>query len=206
MNKDKNIALEVIKRIFKKSKLRTILLLIILLSANTTAWFIYATKVDSSISASVVAWNVSFDGNDNELMQKFNIEVGSIYPGMEPFTKKIEVTNSGEASAKLSYEIVEARILDVEYDIAGGNLTNETLLNNLANDYPFKIEIGSSKEELDPKEGSYFYVNVNWDYESGNDELDTYWGTKAYDFNQSNPDESSISIKLIITATQKEIE
>lgn len=205
MNKDKNIALEVIKRIFKKSKLRTILLLIILLSANTTAWFIYATKVDSSISASVVAWNVSFDGNDNELMQKFNIEVGSIYPGMEPFTKKVEVTNKGEASAKLSYEIVEARILDEEY-VVDSSLSNESLLNNLANNYPFKIEIGSSKEELDPKEGSYFYVNVNWDYESGNDELDTYWGTKAYDFNQSNPDESSISIKLIITAIQKETE
>lgn len=205
MKKNNNIVFEIIKRILKKSKLRTILLLIILLSANTTAWFIYATKVDSSISASVVAWNVSFDGNENELMQKFDIEVGSIYPGMEPFTKKVEVTNKGEASAKMSYELVSARILDEEY-VVDSSLSNESLLNNLANNYPFKIEIGSSKEELSPNEGSYFYVTVYWDYESGDDEKDTYWGIKAYDFNKMNPDKSSISINLIITAMQKETE
>ena len=45
--------LEIIKRLLKKFKLRTLLMLAILLSCNTFAWFIYATKVSNNISAYV---------------------------------------------------------------------------------------------------------------------------------------------------------
>ena len=51
--------LEVIKRVLKKVKLSTVLLLFFLLSTNVFAWFIYTTKVDSNITAHVKAWNVS---------------------------------------------------------------------------------------------------------------------------------------------------
>ena len=47
-----------------------------------------------------------------------------------------------------------------------------------------------------------FRVLVNWPYESGDDELDTYWGKKSYDFKNDNPGENEIEIKVKITATQ----
>ena len=42
-----------------------------------------------------------------------------------------------------------------------------------------------------------------WEYESGNDEADTYWGTKAYDFHEQYKDKNSIELNLVISAVQK---
>ena len=41
-----------------------------------------------------------------------------------------------------------------------------------------------------------------WPYESGNDELDTVWGHKAYLFHENNPDKKNISLVIKITASQ----
>ena len=51
------------RKIFKKVRLRTIFLLAITLASNSFAWFIYTTKVSSSITAKVREWNVTFDIN-----------------------------------------------------------------------------------------------------------------------------------------------
>lgn len=198
-----SILFQILTRVFKKTKLRTLLMLMILLSFNTTAWFIYATKVENGISARIVAWNVAFLTGEDELLEYINFKIDNIYPGMKEYTEKIEVTNNGDASAALSYEIEDARILDSTYVVDDESVTSVSLLSSLANDYPFKIRIGVSKELVTPGENAYFYVTVFWDYESGNDELDTYWGNKAYDFHQDNKDKESIELNLIISAVQK---
>lgn len=198
-----NTFLKVLGRILKKTKLRTLLLLIILLSFNSTAWFIFATKVENGISAKVVAWNVAFVTGENELLEYINFNIDNIYPGMDEYTEKIEVTNNGESIAKLGYEMQNARLLDSTYNVDDNTITSISLLSSLANDYPFKIRIGVSKEELAPGDKAYFYVTVSWDYESGDDEADTYWGTKAYDYHQLNPDKNSIELNLVISAIQK---
>ena len=122
---------------------------------------------------------------------------------METYTEKIEVTNNGESTAKLNYEIQDARILDSIYTVDDNTITSSSLLASLANDYPFKIRIGVSKEEIVPTDKAYFYVTVSWDYESGDDEADTYWGNKAYDYHKSNSDKNSIELNLVISAVQK---
>lgn len=201
-----SILFQILIRVVKKTKLRTLLMLIILLSFNTTAWFIYATKVENGISAKIVAWNVSFLTGEDELLEYINFKIDNIYPGMQEYTEKIEVTNNGDASALLSYEIEDARILDSTYEVDGETITSISLLSSLANDYPFKIRIGVSKDLVAPGENAYFYVTVFWEYESGDDEADTYWGSKAYDFHDQNPDKESIELNLIISATQKKSE
>lgn len=197
---------EVLTRILKKTKLRTILLLIVLLSLNTTAWFIFATKVESGIGAKIVAWNVSFVTGEDELLEYINFKIDSIYPGMEPHTEKIEVSNKGEAPAGLKYEMESARILNNEYIVDDKTITSISLLSSLANDYPFKIKVGVSKDEIEPEENAYFYVTVYWDFESGNDEQDSYWGNMAYDFHAENPEKDSIELDLVISAIQKKQE
>lgn len=195
--------LQIFKRVIKKSKIRTLLLLVCLLSLNATAWFIYATKVDTGIGAKIVAWNVSFIAGEDELLEYINFKVDSIYPGMEPYVKKIEVTNKGEALANLFYEIDSIRILDTEYVVDKSTITSEELLYSLANDYPFKIIIGVSNDKITPGEKAYFFIEVTWDYESGDDEQDSYWGSKAYDFYEENSEKECLELNLIISAVQK---
>jgi len=201
-----SIFFQILIRVVKKAKLRTLLMLIILLSFNTTAWFIYATKVENGISAKIVAWNVAFLTGEDELLEYINFKIDNIYPGMEEYTEKIEVTNNGDTDALLAYEIEDARILDSTYTVDNKTITSISLLSSLANDYPFKIRIGVSKEQVSPGENAYFYVTVFWDYESGDDELDTYWGSKAYDFHKENPNKESIELNLVISASQKKSE
>ena len=119
-----NTFLKVLKKVLKKAKLRTLLLLIILLSFNSTAWFIFATKVENGISAKVVAWNVAFVTGENELLEYINFDIDNIYPGMTEYTEKIEVTNNGESIAQLKYEIQEARILDSTYIVDDNVITS----------------------------------------------------------------------------------
>ncbi|MBE6149091.1 MAG: hypothetical protein E7170_00015 [Firmicutes bacterium] len=192
---------KVLKHILKKTKLRTLIMFIILLSFNSTAWFIYATKVENGISAKVVAWNVSFVTGENELLEYINFDIDNIYPGMETYTEKIEVKNNGETNANLNYEIKNVRILDYYYEV-NKTVTSDALLSSIANDYPFKIRVGVSGDEIKPGEKAYFYVTVSWDYESGDDEADTYWGNKSYYFHENN-DKSSVELNLVISAVQK---
>lgn len=203
MKNNKSLFLEVVKRILKKTKLRTLFMLVVLLSLNATAWFIFATKVDSGIGAKIVAWNVAFVTGEDELLEYINFKIDNIYPGMEPYTQKIDVTNKGESVAKLEYEIESVRILENEYKVDDKTVTSISLLSSLLNDYPFKIKIGVSASEIAPNEHAYFYVTVHWEYESGNDEQDSYWGGKAYDFHELNPDLESIELDLVISAIQK---
>ena len=197
-----SLFVEIIKRIIKKAKIRTLLMIIALISFNSVAWFIYATKVENGISARIVAWNVSFLVGEDELLQDVNFRIDRIYPGMDDYYRRIDVTNTGDTSATLSYEIVSARLLDETY-VVGDGLTSQQLLNSLESDYPFRIETGRSEDILPTGSSAYLYVSVTWPFESGNDALDTIWGNRAYDFQSTNPGEESIELNLRITASQK---
>ena len=47
-----------------------------------------------------------------------------------------------------------------------------------------------------------FAVTIEWPFESGDDELDTLWGNKAYEYYAVNPEEKSIEIELKLIAQQ----
>lgn len=189
------------KKIIKKIKIRTILLLILTLASNTFAWFIYNTKVDNSISTSVKAWRIAFENNDSDAIQYLEFKIDDIYPGMTDYSNYITVTNEGETDAKIVYEIQELKILETTYK--NTEYTQEELNNMINSDYPFKITFNIDTEDLKAISGSgIFTVNVSWPYESGNDELDTVWGNKSYDYKQNYPDTPGIIIKIKLTVSQ----
>lgn len=194
--------MERIVKILKKIKIKNIIILILLLIFNTYAWFIYATKVSSSLSVHVSSWNVEFSVGEDETVTNILIAVERVYPGMETFEKNVSVRNKGEIKAELDYDIISLKVMDEFYKI-GENITMEELENKMKTDYPFKINV--VKDDTLLKEGTgegLFSVTVEWPFESGNDELDTLWGNKAYEYYALNPGEKSMEIEIRLSAKQ----
>ena len=194
--------MEKIVRIIKKVKIRNILILILLIMFNTYAWFIYATKVATEISVHISSWNVEFATGEEVTTTNIIIEVERLYPGMDDYVKEITVKNKGEMRAQLSYKIKEIRVLDTQY-IVDEDMTSESLQNKIETEYPFKINIEKDDSELIQGTGDgKFTISVKWPYESGDDEKDTLWGNKAYEYYELNKDKKSIVIQLELEAKQ----
>lgn len=192
-------------KIVKKIKLRTIILLIVLLSFNSYAWFIYATKVSGGFSAKVSSWNVKFQVGTDEITTDVVFDIDKIYPGMETQTKTVTAYNSGEMKAEVSYSIKSLRILDTTYTVSE-DLTSDDIMNIIETEFPFTIEFLIDNSNLNAENGSSnFIMSLSWPFESGNDELDTKYGNLAYDYNEEHPNESSIHIELELKAIQKSL-
>ena len=198
----------------KKVKPIRIIFLIVLLAGNTFAWFIYTTKVDSSISVHVKAWDVLFKNGEDDVTSSMIITVDNVYPGMEQFLKQVSAYNNSDISATLSYRVLEANILGDEYITTEGradrgeepdpdDLTNEELVYILSHNFPFVINLSISNETVSGHGGEETYsFTVNWPFEQNDDELDTYWGIRAANYKKDNPDLSSITLKIKLIVIQ----
>lgn len=196
--------MELLVKILKKIKIKNIIILILLLIFNTYAWFIYATRVSSEISVHISSWNVEFSIGEDESITNVVIAVDRIYPGMETTEKTVTVKNKGEIKAELDYQIMSLKVLDENYKV-GENITAEELMNKINTEYPFKINIAKDDTLLTQGTGDgMFGVTVEWPFESGNDELDTLWGNKAYDYYSTNSEDKSIEIEITLIAQQIE--
>lgn len=208
-------------------KIRTVILLLLTLLVNTYAWFIYISTVSMGISMHVKNW--SFELSSGDQTENFVFEVGEIYPGMTEKEQIISAKNSGETEAELSCDILSLKIFEDKY-IAGettydNNGTEEVYtsekLFELLKTYPFKIEIYIDDVLYDgipiamPAEDKDVVLKfkVNWDYEvesddqaviDAADEIDTYWGNRAYEFDNNHPDEYCIEVEVKIKAVQKD--
>lgn len=187
----------------RKFKLRTLFLLALTLSTNSFAWFIYSTRVSNSITAKVRSWNVNFEvGSGSTSEEYIEIVIDSLYPGMDEYLKTLKASNRGEGDAVINYQVEEAQILDD--NLKNLELTDEQILSKLGNDYPFKIDFSVSNPIMGANGGeSLITIKINWPYDSGDDEKDTYWGNLAYYYHEKNPNSSSIKLIIKITATQK---
>ena len=176
--------------------------LAILMSCNSFAWFIYATKVSNNITAHVRSWNVNFIVGDNNIEETLTFDVESVYPGMTDSFQTIKATNNSDTPATLSYEIVSASILGEEF-VVSDTLTSDELTRKIENDYPFKLKVTIENGNM-VANGGIAQINFSlvWPYESGNDELDTEWGHKAYIYHENNPDSKSITLVIKVTAIQ----
>ena len=192
-------------RILKKVKIKNMLILILLLMFNTYAWFIYATRVNTDVTAHVSSWNVEFKVGEEVVTTNLLITIGRIYPGMERFEKVVEAHNNGETKATLEYEIQEFTVMGETFTVDEENgPTTQDIVNKMNTEYPFKIQIEKDDTLLSEGTGSgKFTISLDWEFESGDDETDTTWGNKAYEFYSLNPGENSIEIKMTLMATQK---
>ena len=50
-----------------------------------------------------------------------------------------------------------------------------------------------------------FDIKLVWNFESGDDALDTKWGEMAYEYNKNHPSSSSIYVEVDVSATQHEV-
>ena len=202
-SKKKNIFVELLKIIFKRTRITTILLLLVTFASSTFAWFVYATKVATGITAHIEAWNIMFTNQDNSVEEYINFYIPNLYPGMEDFNDSITAYNLGERSAEISYEIVSARILSTNYNIDGLSYTSAQMENILANNFPFKTTFNLENTNISSSYGNTtFSVNVTWPFESNNDALDTYWGNQAYTYSSNNPGVPSIELVVKVSAIQ----
>ena len=204
MKKERPLIIEVVYRLFKKTKFSTILLLVLLFASNSFAWFVYSTRVQNSISAQVRAWNVAFEIGTDESINYIDINVSDVYPGMTTYSRNIRASNNGDTPAELSYEIMSATLFGTTYE-PNSEMTSAELADMLANNYPFSITVTLSTDVIQVgNHNEYYNISVSWPYESGDDLADTYWGNLSYDYQQSHPGESCIVLQIKIIATQQE--
>ena len=192
------------KNVFKVIKrLRYFLIFgIILLSINAYAWFVYITRVDSSITARVRSWNVMFQAHDTSIVSEVTFNVGEIYPGMPDYSDYATIINNGESMGNLTFTIKEVQIFENVY--SENDYTTEELVDLLANNYPFKIDVGLTNSTISPGHTEFFNVDITWPYESGDDALDTYWGNVAYTYRNTTNSDTCISITAEIRVSQIE--
>ena len=205
----------VIDRLKKIRPTRLVILLFFVIS-NSFAWFIYATKVDNDVSVHVRSWNVMFQAGEHQITESIPLIIDSVYPGMEDYVYSIDAYNNSEVSATLSYELLEANIMGTQYMTTIGrtalgeeanenDITSQELENILKDNFPFSITISTSNSIIQLGDGKETYsIRVVWPYEQNDDETDTYWGTRAAYFKESNPSLPSISLKIKIIITQNE--
>lgn len=202
--KNKETTKDTKKGIIKKYvKLRTLIIIVVLLAFNSYAWFVFATKVSTGLTAHVTSWEVTFVVGEDESTTEIVLDVGKLYPGMETYTKEIKAQNKGESKAKLSYIYDSLTVLGQKYSVGDG-YTQEELNNIIENNFPFKIKVAINNDNLESQDGyGLFIITIEWPYESGDDELDTFWGQQAYSYYEANPDEAGLKLHLTLIAQQQ---
>ena len=192
----------IIRRIKKRVSGRTLLILIITLSANTFAWFVYSNIVSSGVEATVRAWNIRFEVDQGEITEYVTIDVDELYPG-KTFSKSINITNGGDSAADLTYQIVSITKFGTQITYtAAQNQNPATLLSNIQSTLPFTITAGFSNTTVAAGSSETFDFGINWPYESGNDTRDTQWGSDAYTYSNTHPGSPHFQMEFKISAVQ----
>ena len=169
------------KRLIKKVKklnFTSIMFLVLSLISSTFAWFAFTNIVDNDMNIDIKAWKVNISENDNLITNKIDINIDNFYPGTDVNTKTITISNDGDLSSVVSYRINYMRIFDEELDVNN----QEALFDKLSQEYPFTINFDLNKMFLDTGDDAEFSYSITWPLDSGDDNLDAWWGNKAYDF------------------------
>ncbi len=191
---------DVVKVLKKSMRMKVLMLLGIMLTFNTFAWFVYSNTVNNSISTYVKAWRIEFEF-DEEIVENVDVVIDELYPGMPEFYNVINIVNYGDTGANLTYEIVSLKVLENLY--TSPTYTSAQLEAMLDNNYPFLIDFVITDPYMPPLVGSSdFEITANWAYESGNDVVDTTWGHDSYLFKQNHPGQNQIEISVKLHATQ----
>ncbi len=198
----------------KKLVLVRLIFLIIFITSNTFAWFIFVTRVDNNVNVHVKSWDVTFQSGDHEITNLVDVNIDNLYPGMEDFNYQITASNKSEVSATLKYTILHANILGDEYTTVEGrthnnetvqedDLTSQELEDMFRNDFPFKLRIGLSNATINETNGvEHFTIDVTWPYEGASDTEDTKWGIDAATYKKQHPTLSSITLKIKVEIIQ----
>ena len=188
----------------KKNKIKTLLFLLIALTANTYAWFLYNRIVSANLDAHIKSWQITINGaNDDQL----TFHINDLYPGMEEYSDTVTLTNAGEMNAEISFSIHSMRIFEDTYEVGVDGETAQSLETRLAS-YPFEITYEASSTSVSSYGGqTELRLYVNWDFgddDPDEDALDTEYGEAAYDYHAAHPDSPCIELVLDIDVSQSQ--
>ena len=215
------------------AKIRILILLAVMLTVSTYAWFSSEKDVSvGNIRGIVTEWDVEYSIDDVAITtEEIEIACDEFYPGMPHFEKTIATTNKTELGAELKYEIISVRIFGEEKLpelISEGAVEideeNKEIKVFTTEKYPFTAGLTYDTDKIDgvdpitgnPISTSHAEATVyaDWTYErSGatknlaeNDTLDTYYGEEAYEYYQDetlSEQYSPIEITLKITSARE---
>ena len=172
----------------------------------TLAWFVYSGLSTVSTEVNVKAWYIELTKDDEVVSNNIVISLDDIYPGMETIEEEIKIKNLGDSDAQVKYEIASARILDASKD---NYVSSETMSSNyiediISHEYPFHINMDISKKFIIAgTDEATFKVSISWPLDSGDDTLDSEWGTKAYKFKQDEQNKKDLDSNYEIRAAIK---
>lgn len=195
-----------------KKAIILILTVILLLIVNTYAWFIFNSDVNLAINTRVKSWTIEFKENGQVLENEVELEIDSIYPGMEEQYKNIVIENKGEIAAELEYRVTAIELFG-ERKAIGENCTQEEF-EKYINTLPFIVDIKLDNDLIETEgEETNCKITFNWPLgeDSGNtvitekDEIDTRLGVKAYEFKSlpENKEIPNVRIEMTLLAKQK---
>lgn len=200
MNEEKEIKVKRRHKAYMKLNIMTLFFVGVSFISITLAWFAYSGLITARTEVNVKAWHIEFNKNGAPVSNELTIRLNDISPGMETMEEIIDIKNQGDTAAAVSYEITSARILEETLD----GTDQEKLKDQISHDYPFHIDMSLSDNFIRAHDGTgKFKIAVSWPFESDNDEADSEWGNKAYDFqlaeSQKEEAERRYSIKLEIS-------
>ena len=99
-----------LKKKTKRTKRFAILMFLMLFAVNAYAWFIYITESRLDLSAKIVSWDVNFLNGSQEVSEVYEV-VENAAPGMETYTKTINIRNLSDFDAEFSYMLTDFQIM-----------------------------------------------------------------------------------------------
>ena len=210
-------------KLYLRLNLISLFFVVVSFISVTLAWFVYSGLSSVSTEVAVKAWYIELEHNGKPITNNVVISLDDIYPGMKTIEEEIKIKNYGDSDAQVKYEISSIRILDDPADdyVIDDKITSEYVEDKISHDYPFHINIDLSKNYvLAQTDEAIFKVSISWPLDSVSDdldrtkadELDSYWGTKAYNFKKSEQEKkiadknyqirASIKLDIKLTAEQ----
>ena len=216
-------------RKFKRKSVRVKLVLLIVFSvmliASAYAWWHLPQAEIGNMSATVETWDVEYEIDEEQVLEEeVVIAVDNFSPGMNPFEKSISIHNLGTTNTIIEYEVTSVKLFGEEVldelqangEIALAGNTVNLFVNNAEEKYPFNICYVIDKtyiegqyvdDETTPESASRMTLYTSWEYEQGNDLLDTVIGQKAYDFynDPNNNDEDVLQFTIKINSRRADL-
>lgn len=159
------------KKTFSKRKrkmfvLSNLLFLMVLLSVNAFAWFIYISRANLKVSASIIGWDVNFFNGTTE-SDDFEIIVPEVYPGMTEFSKGVEIHNNSDLDGSFRYELSDIVLFGESVSLKN-DISRNQLNDYFIEHYPFIVTTKFSNNVILRNTSETFFFNINWPYTSNN--------------------------------------
>lgn len=171
-----------LKKKNKRTKRFSILMVLMLLSVNAYAWFIYIAESKFDLSAKIVSWDVNFLNNSQEVSE-INEKIENVAPGMETYSKTVNINNNSDFDAEFNYRLTDFIIMGKSVLPSGANsMTVDEILTYLEERYPFDFTMSTDSDIISQTETGQFTITFDWDFE---DTSKYYKLTDVYTYNPS---------------------